>query len=70
MNEYDYRKLWNLLITECEPTSVYSIDVNNPVMTQSRMSILKGIVKGETAISERRIFSHTQARGRLSKWLK
>jgi hypothetical protein len=36
---------------------------------QGRMQILEGIARGETAIFEKRIYLHTEAREKMDKWL-
>jgi len=37
---------------------------------QSRISILEGIARGETAILENRIYNHSETKEKMSKWLK
>jgi hypothetical protein len=37
---------------------------------QKRIAILEGLAKGEQAIAEGLTFSSTQAKARMSKWLK
>lgn len=59
-----------VLITEHGKPSAYLIDVDDYESMKSRMSILEGIARGETAIQEGRVLSQTQARDRMSKWLK
>jgi len=53
-----------VLITEHGQPSAYLVDVQGYEM----MEILDGIAKGETAILENRIY--TQAKEKMSKWLK
>lgn len=59
-----------VLITEHGQPSAYLVDVEHYEMLQNRMSILEGIARGETAIQEGRIYSHTRAREKMAKWLK
>ena len=59
-----------VLITEHGKPSAYLVDVDHYEMMQNRMSILEGLARGETAIQEGRTFSQTQAREKMSKWLK
>ena len=59
-----------VLITEHGQPSAYLIDVDDYEMMQSRIGILEGIARGETAIFENRIFTHDQAKKKMSKWLK
>lgn len=59
-----------VLITEHGQPSAYLVDVNDYELMQSRMRILEGLSRGETAIVEGRIFSQAQAKKKMSKWLK
>ena len=59
-----------VLITEHGKPSAYLVDVDHYEIMQNRMSILEGLARGETAIQEGRTFSQTQAREKMSKWLK
>ena len=59
-----------VLITEHGKPSAYLVDVNDYELMQSRMHILEGLSRGETAILESRIFTQTEAKKIMSKWLK
>ena len=59
-----------VLITEHGQPSAYLVDVDDYELMQSRMAILEGLAKGEKAIDEGLTFSNTQAKARMSKWLK
>ena len=59
-----------VLITEHGQPSAYLVDVDDYTLMQNRIAILEGIAKGETAITEGLTFSNTQAKARMSKWLK
>ena len=59
-----------VLITEHGRPSAYLVDVDDYEMMQSRMSILEGIARGETSILEGRTFSNTEAKEKMSRWLK
>ncbi len=59
-----------VLITEHGQPSAYLVDVKDYEFMQQRMSILEGIAKGEKAITEGKVFSHSQAKEKMSKWLK
>lgn len=37
---------------------------------QSRMHILEGIARGEAAIQDKRLYSKSAAKKKMSKWLK
>ncbi len=59
-----------VLITEHGQPSAYLIDVEDYNFMQDRMVILEGIARGETAIQNNRVYSQTEAREKMSKWLK
>ncbi len=59
-----------ILITEHGQPSAYLIDVQDYEMMQNRMQILEGIARGETAITEGRIFTQKEAKEKMGKWLK
>lgn len=59
-----------VLITEHGLPSAYLLDVTDYEVMVSRMKILEGIALGERAIKESRVVKHSQAKERLSKWLK
>ncbi|MCU7837708.1 MAG: type II toxin-antitoxin system Phd/YefM family antitoxin [gamma proteobacterium symbiont of Taylorina sp.] len=59
-----------VLITEHGQPSAYLIDISDYDLMQKRMQILKGLSRGETAILENRTYNHTQAKEKMSKWLK
>ena len=59
-----------VLITEHGQPSAYLIDVDDYDMMQNRLRILEGIARGETAIREGRVLSQSEAKEKMSKWLK
>ncbi len=59
-----------VLITEHGQPSAYLLDVDDYEQLMTRMSILEGIARGEQAVKDGRIMSHSDARDRLSKWMK
>ncbi len=59
-----------VLITEHGQASAYLIDVQDYEMMQNRMKILEGLSRGETAILENRLYTQTEAKNKMSKWLK
>ena len=59
-----------ILITEHGKPSAYLVDVSDFEYMQSRMQILEGIARGESAINENKVLSHTEAKKAMSKWLK
>ncbi|PHS71867.1 MAG: type II toxin-antitoxin system prevent-host-death family antitoxin [Cycloclasticus sp.] len=59
-----------VLITEHGQPSAYLVDVKDYELTQNRMHILEGIARGETSILENRTYTQSQAKEKMSKWLK
>ena len=59
-----------VLITEHGQPSAYLIDVDDYEFMQSRLRILEGIARGETAIFENRLYNQVDAKEKMSKWLK
>ena len=59
-----------ILITQHGVPSAYLVDVETYEAMQRRMSLLEGIARGEKAIEEGRTVSHTQAKQRMTRWLK
>lgn len=59
-----------ILITQHGLPSAYLVDVESYELLQRRMTLLEGIARGEKAIEEGRTVTHTQAKRRLSRWLK
>jgi len=58
-----------VLITEHGQPSAYLVDVDDYELMQSRMRILEGIARGETAIFENRTYDQSEAKQKMSKWL-
>ena len=59
-----------VLITEHGHPSAYLVDVQDYEMMQNRMRILEGIAKGEAAILDNRVYTQSEAKEKMSKWLK
>lgn len=59
-----------ILITQHGLPSAYLVDVATYESLQRRMALLEGIARGERAIEEGRTASHTEAKRRMSRWLK
>lgn len=59
-----------VLITEHGQPSAYLLDVDDYELMQSRIRLLEGIARGETAILENRLHSQSEAKEKMSKWLK
>ena len=58
-----------VLITEHGKPSAYLVDADDYEMLQERMLVLEGIARGETAILEKRVCSHEEAKRKMKKWL-
>lgn len=59
-----------VLITEHGQPSAYLVDVEDFEFMLNRMTILEGLTRGEKAVQENRIYSHSQAKEKMDKWLK
>ena len=59
-----------ILITQHGLPSAYLLDVESYLLMQQRMAVLEGIARGEHAVAEGRVATHTQAKKRLARWLK
>ena len=59
-----------VLITEHGQPSAYLLDVDDYEQLMTRMSILEGIARGEQAVKDGRVMSQSEAKDRLSKWMK
>lgn len=59
-----------VLITQHGRPAAYLVDVETYEGMNVRLSILEIIGRGERALQEGRLFSHKQARQRLSRWLR
>ena len=59
-----------VLITEHGRPSAYLLDVNSYELMQDRILILEGIARGEKAIKDGDILTHSQAKERMKRWLK
>lgn len=59
-----------VLITEHGQPSAYLVDVQHYELMQKRIQILEGVALGEKAIKEGRVVSHSEAKAKLTKWLK
>ncbi len=59
-----------ILITQHGLPTAYLVDVESYELLQQRMTILEGIARGEMAVAEGRVLTNTQAKARMSRWLK
>ena len=58
-----------VLITQHGRPAAYLVDVETYEDTQRRLASLEGIARGERAIEEGRVVSHTEAKKRMARWL-
>jgi len=58
-----------VLITQHGRPAAYLVDVETYEKLNQRLAILEGIARGERAIEQGRIISHTVAKKRLARWL-
>lgn len=58
-----------VLITQHGLPAAYLIDVKMYEGMQNRLTLLEGIARGEKAILEKRILSHTEAKRKMARWL-
>jgi prevent-host-death family protein len=59
-----------ILITQHGLPSAYLVDVETFELLQQRMAVLEGIARGEMAVAEGRVVTHTEAKTRMARWLK
>ena len=59
-----------VLITQHGRPAAYLVDVSTYENTQRRLAILEGIARGERAVEEGRVVSHSQAKKRMARWLR
>ncbi|MGD1029980.1 MAG: type II toxin-antitoxin system Phd/YefM family antitoxin [Opitutaceae bacterium] len=59
-----------ILITQHGKPAAYLIDVQAYEELSRRLSVVEGLALGEQAIREGRVHSQSEAKRRLSKWLK
>jgi len=58
-----------VLITQHGRPAAYLVDVETYEKLNQRLAILEGIARGERAIDQGRIVSHTGAKKRMARWL-
>ena len=59
-----------ILITQHGLPTAYLVDVESYELLQSRMGILEGIARGESAVTDGRTLNQDEARVRMARWLK
>jgi prevent-host-death family protein len=58
-----------VIITEHGRSAAVLMDIASYDELVSRLEVLEGLARGERAITERRVVSHTAARRRMRRWL-
>lgn len=58
-----------VLITQHGRPAAYLLDVATYEGMESRIELLEGIARGERAIEEGRVVSHSAAKKRMKRWL-
>ncbi len=57
------------LITQHGRPAAYLLDVSTYERMEGRIALLEGIARGERAIEEGRVVSHSEAKKRMRRWL-
>lgn len=58
-----------VLITQHGRPAAYLVDVESYENLGRKLAILEGIARGERAVEQGRVLTHTQARKRMARWL-
>ena len=58
-----------VLITQHGRPAAYLVDVETYEKLGRRLAVLEGIARGERAIDQGRVLTHTEAKKRLARWL-
>ena len=58
-----------VMITQHGRPAAYLLAVHAFTALNERLAILEGIARGERAIEEGRLVTHTEAKKRMSRWL-
>jgi prevent-host-death family protein len=58
-----------VLITEHGKPAAYLVDVRTFESLQNRIRILEGVARGEKAIQQGRVLTHSQAKRKMRRWL-
>ncbi len=59
-----------ILITQHGKPAAYLVDLESFEYIAKRTELLEGLARGEAAILDGRIVSHSEAKKRMSRWLK
>ncbi|MGH7961602.1 MAG: type II toxin-antitoxin system Phd/YefM family antitoxin [Candidatus Binatia bacterium] len=58
-----------VLITQHGRPAAYLVDVETYDHLTRRLAVLEGIARGERAVEQGRVLSHTAAKKRMARWL-
>ena len=58
-----------VLITQHGLPAAFLVDVGTFSAMKKKISVLEGIARGEKAVQEGRILSHSEAKKKMSRWL-
>ncbi len=64
------RKQEPVLITQHGLPAAYLVDIKTFESQQARLEVLEGIARGEMAIRDGRVLSHSQAKIKMKRWLR
>ena len=59
-----------ILITQHGVPSAYLVDVASYESLQNRLALMEGIARGEQAVVDGRVETHSRAKARMARWLK
>lgn len=59
-----------ILITQHGVPTAYLVDVKSYEKLQQRLTLLEGIARGERAVEQGRVISHSRAKSHMARWLK
>lgn len=58
------------LVVQENGIAAYLVEAKSYEAMQKRLHLLEGLARGEKAIAEGRVVSHSRAKKRLARWLK
>ena len=68
-SSYVSREEPTLLVNE-NGTTAYLIEAKTYEAMQKRLRLLEGLARGEKAIAQGKVLSHSRAKKRMARWLK
>ena len=58
------------LMVQEDGVAAYVVEAKSYEAMQKRLQLLEGLARGEKAIAESRVASHSRAKKRMARWLK